>query len=72
MSKGLSIIYYSNINSKEWSILEELSKDKSMSQDDLTLLRVYLLLLGTKPKSSNAELSDQLYRMIADHRNRLN
>jgi len=28
MSKGLSIIYYSNINSKEWVILEELCRDK--------------------------------------------
>jgi hypothetical protein len=28
MSKGLSIIYYSNINSKEWQILEELCKER--------------------------------------------
>jgi hypothetical protein len=28
MSKGLSIIYYSNINSKEWQILEELCRDR--------------------------------------------
>jgi len=28
MSKGLSIIYYSNINSKEWITLEELASTK--------------------------------------------
>eukprot|EP00347_Sterkiella_histriomuscorum_P021555 403333567 len=72
MSKGLSIIYYSNINSKEWSTLEELCKDKLLNLDDLTLLRVYLQLLGTKPKQQNGELQDQLHRMIADHKNRLN
>ena len=50
MSKGLSIIYYSNINSKEWGVLEDLCRDKLLLDDDLTLLRVYLLLLGHKPE----------------------
>lgn len=50
MSKGLSIIYYSNINSKEWVILEELCRDKALNKDDQVLMKVYLLLLGTKPK----------------------
>lgn len=56
MSKGLSIIYYSNINSKEWNVLEEMCKDKTLGKEDLTLLKVYLLLLGSKPKNANNEL----------------
>ncbi len=72
MSKGLSIIYYSNINSKEWLILEELCKEKTLNKDDQTLMRVYLLLLGTKPKQGAVELHDQLHQMISDHKNRLN
>lgn len=51
MSKGLSIIYYSNINSKEWHVLEDLCKEKFLTKDDITLLKVYLLLLGIKPSS---------------------
>ena len=34
MSKGLSIIYYSNINSKEWTVLEELCREKILNKDD--------------------------------------
>jgi hypothetical protein len=69
MSKGLSIIYYSNINSKEWLILEELSRDKLLGKDDLVMMKVYILLLGYQPKG---EIQDQLYKMISDHRHRLN
>jgi len=58
MSKGLSIIYFSNINSKEWVYLEEMCKDRVLNKDDLTLLRVYLLILGIKPKQTNIELQD--------------
>jgi hypothetical protein len=58
MSKGLSIIYYSNINSKEWQILEELCRDKQLSHEDLVLLKVYLLLLGHKPKSKDEDFYD--------------
>lgn len=46
MSKGLSIIYYSNINSKEWVILEDLAKEKQLGKDDLVMMKVYILLLG--------------------------
>lgn len=46
MSKGLSIIFYSNINSKEWIVLEELVKEKQLSKEDLILMKVYLILLG--------------------------
>jgi hypothetical protein len=46
MSKNLSIIYLSNIQSKEWNVLEELAKDKQLSKDDQTLIKVYLILLG--------------------------
>lgn len=53
MSKGLSIIYYSNINSKEWLILEELSRDKQLGREDIQLLRVYLLLLGVKAQTKD-------------------
>lgn len=72
MSKGLSIIYYSNINSKEWGVLEDLCRDKLLLDDDLTLLRVYLLLLGHKPEQGDREFFEQAQRMIADHRQRLN
>ena len=58
MSKGLSIIYFSNINSKEWVYLEEMCRDRILNKDDLTLLRVYLLILGIKPKQTNIELQD--------------
>jgi hypothetical protein len=58
MSKGLSIIYYSNINSKEWVVLEELCRDKILNKEDQTLMRVYLLLLGTKPRPSSSELHE--------------
>lgn len=34
MSKNLSIIYHSNIASKEWSVLEELSHERHLSKDD--------------------------------------
>lgn len=47
MSKGLSIIYYSNINSKEWITLEELAFTRQLSKEDIVLLKVYLILLGT-------------------------
>lgn len=56
MSKGLSIIYLSNINSKEWTTLNELCKDKLLSKEDLTLIRVYLILLGLKPLHGEMEL----------------
>ena len=72
MSKGLSIIYYSNINSKEWSVLEDLCRDKLLAEDDLTLLRVYLLLLGHRPDQGDREFLEQVHRMIADHKQRLN
>lgn len=49
MSKGLSIIYLSNVNSKEWMILSEICNDKLLSKDDITLMRVYFILLGMKP-----------------------
>jgi hypothetical protein len=58
MSKGLGIIYQSNINSKEWIVLEELCRDMLLQKDDLTLLRVYLILLGTKPANSDQSLSE--------------
>lgn len=56
MSKGLSIIYSSNVNSKEWLILEDLCKDKLLTKDDITLLHIYLLLLGVK--SINKDICD--------------
>ena len=72
MSKGLSIIYYSNINSKEWLILEEMSRDKMLSKDDVTLMKVYLLLLGIKPQSKDDGMQEQIYFLIRDNKSRLN
>jgi hypothetical protein len=47
MSKNLSIIYHSNVQSKEWQVLEELAKGYQISsKDDITLIKVYLILLG--------------------------
>ena len=34
MSKNLSIIYQSNIQSKEWSFLEELARERALNKDD--------------------------------------
>ena len=34
MSKNLSIIYQSNIQSKEWSALEEIAREKGLNKDD--------------------------------------
>jgi len=34
MSKNLSIIYLSNIQSKEWQFLEELSRERALNKDD--------------------------------------
>ena len=34
MSKNLSIIYQSNIQSKEWQFLEELSRERALNKDD--------------------------------------
>jgi hypothetical protein len=34
MSKNLSIIYQSNIQSKEWLVLEELSRERQLTKDD--------------------------------------
>lgn len=50
MSKNLSIIYHSNIQSKEWQTLEELSRDHQLTKDDQTLIKVYLILLGQQGK----------------------
>ena len=69
MSKGLSIIYLSNINSKEWLILADLCKERFLSNDDMILFRIYLLLLGIKPM---VNIQDQIYRLIQDNKNRLN
>ena len=46
MTKNLSIIYHSNIVSKEWFVLEELARDHLLNNDDQTLIKVYLILLG--------------------------
>lgn len=46
MSKNLSIIYMSNIQSKEWIVLEELAREHQLNKDDQTLIKVYLILLG--------------------------
>ena len=56
MSKGLNIIYLSNINSKDWIVLNELCRDKLLNKDDLTLLRVYFILLGIKPAHNELDL----------------
>lgn len=56
MSKGLNIIYLSNINSKDWGVLNELCKDRLLNKDDLTLMRVYFILLGIKPSNGELEL----------------
>lgn len=71
MSKGLSVIYYSNINSKEWTILDELCGEKTLLKEDLTLLKVYLLLLGHKPHSQDSEFQDQLHAIISENRGNL-
>lgn len=34
MSKNLSIIYQSNIQSKEWTLLEEIAREKGLNKDD--------------------------------------
>ena len=72
MSKGLQIIFISNINSKEWSTLHDLCKDRLLSKEDLTLMRVYLILLGTRPASAEMDLQEQIARMISDNRSKLN
>ena len=72
MSKGLSIIYQSNISSKEWSILQELCRDRLLSKEDLTLIRVYLILLGQKVSNTDIELQDQITKMIGDNKTKLN
>ena len=72
MSKGLSIIFYSNINSKEWVVLEDLSRDKALCKEDITLLKVYLILLGFQPKQTYAEVHEQIYKLISEHKHRLN
>jgi len=47
MSKNLSIIYQSNVQSKEWQVLEDLARNYQLtSKDDITLVKVYLILLG--------------------------
>ena len=54
MSKNLSIIYHSNVQSKEWQVLEELAKGYQLtSKDDIILLKVYLTLLGQQPTQKN-------------------
>ena len=72
MSKGLSIIYQSNINSKEWTSLQELASSSKLLNEDVVLLRVYLLLLGSKPKQQNAEFLEQISSLISLNKNRLN
>jgi hypothetical protein len=64
MSKGLQIIYLSNINSKEWIVLHELCKNKLLNNNDITLIRVYLILLGIKPLNGDIELQEQLAKLI--------
>jgi hypothetical protein len=34
MSKNLSIIYQSNINSKEWGVLEEIAREQLLNRED--------------------------------------
>ncbi len=86
MSKNLSIIYHSNIASKEWSVLEELSRERQLSKDDQVLIKVYLILLGQQvpnfisaqngspsiSKLTSAEIQDQLATLIFENRQRLN
>jgi hypothetical protein len=59
MSKNLSIIFHSNIVSKEWAVLEELCRDRLLTEkDDIILLKVYLILLGlSKDNAPLAKLS---------------
>ena len=72
MSKGLSIIYFSNINSKEWQIFEELCRDKLLDREDLVLIRVYMILLGIKPVSEEECLMEQMQELISNNKERLN
>ena len=55
MSKGLNIIYLSNINSKEWLVLSELCQDKLLNREDIILLKVYFILLGLKTLQNEQE-----------------
>lgn len=72
MSKGLSIIYYSNINSKEWLIMEDLCRLKQLAREDTILLKVYLLLLGIKPQSKEEYMQEQIFHLINENKTRLN
>ena len=81
MTKNLSIIYHSNIVSKEWFVLEELARDHLLNNDDQTLIKVYLILLGQQltkegslsiSKLTSIEIQDQLFGLISDNRSRLN
>lgn len=58
MSKNLSIIYHSNIQSKEWSFLEELSRERALNKDDQTLVKVYLILLGQQVPPQNMHIQN--------------
>ena len=72
MSKGLQIIYLSNINSKEWSTLNDLCRDKLLNKDDITLIRVYMILLGIKPVHGDMEMQEQVVRLISENKSKLN
>ena len=72
MSKNLEIIYKSNINSKEWTMLEEYCRDQILGREDILLARVYLILLGIKPMHSDSDLQIQMFNLINENKSRLN